>query len=133
MTPRAVRPSRLVRRLANGQLYDTVERGPVTLDFVVDLLWLGEEVSVFDERTREDRTHEVLAPAIFARLRGTAGCPLSVEGVALARAIKALGDLRAEFERMGERIAGLERLLQAATRQNADAPPAKSATGVARE
>jgi polyhydroxyalkanoate synthesis regulator protein len=133
MTSRAARPSRLVRRLGNGHFHDTVEGTPVTLEFVVDLVWLGEEVSIFDEMTREDRTYEVLAPAIFARLRSGADSPRSVEGVALARAIKALGDLRAEFERMGERITGLERLLQAATRQNADAPPAKSAIGVARE
>ncbi len=114
MTLQRARPARLVRRLSNGDLVDTVEGGPVTLDFVVDLLCLGEHVSIFDEASRDDRTEAVLAPAVFARLRRGGGSPSSVEGVVLARAIKALGDVRSELERIGARIAGLERLLRAA-------------------
>lgn len=126
MTSRKARPARLVRRGGNGELFDTVEGGPVPLDFVADLVWLGENVCIFDEKTREDRTEAVLAPVIFSRLRGEAGTPLTVEGVALARAIMALMDVRAEFERMHERVAGLERLLQAAVHPNVDAGIARS-------
>ena len=128
MTSRASRPSRTIRRSANGQLFDTVEDAPVNLDFVADLVWLGESVHIFDELTREDRTEAVLAPAIFARLRGGANLPLSVEGVALARAVRALAEVRSEFEnarvefeRMHDRIAGLERQLDAALNPNAEA------------
>jgi PHB/PHA accumulation regulator DNA-binding domain len=126
MTSQRARPARLVRRLSNGHLFDTVEGGPVTLDFVVDLICLGEDISIFDEASREDRTQPVLAPAIFERLRRGEGSPSSVEGVALARAIKALGDVRSEFERIGDRIAGLERLLQGAVQHDADSARANA-------
>jgi PHB/PHA accumulation regulator DNA-binding domain len=125
MTTRGARPSRTIRRSANGQLFDTIEDATVTLDFVADLVWLGESVHIFDEVTRADRTEAVLAPAIFVRLRGSANLPLSIEGVALARAVVALADVRnefqnarAEFERLHDRIAGLERLLHAALNPN---------------
>lgn len=131
MTSRESRPSRLVRRCANGELFDTVEGGPVTLDFLADLVWLGKPVFIYDETTREDRTGEVLGPALLSRLRRDAGSPRTVEGVALARAIMALSDVRAEFERMHDRLAGLERLMQAAVHPNGDA--AALETGTARE
>jgi polyhydroxyalkanoate synthesis regulator protein len=122
MTSQRARPPRLVRRLSNGHLVDTVEGGPVTLDFVVDLVCLGEDISICDEASREDRTQAVLAPASFERLRRGEGSPSSVEGVALARAIKALGDVRSAFER----IAGLERLLQGAVQHDADSARANA-------
>jgi hypothetical protein len=112
-----------VRRYSNGELFDTVEKGPVTPQFVADLVWLGEDVSIYDEKTREDRTEVLLAPLIFSRLRKTAGAALTVEGVALARAITALTDVRTEFERLNTRIAGLERLLQEAIRSRSSPEP----------
>ncbi len=129
MTSRKAGPARLIRRQGNGQLFDTVENRPVTLDFVAGLVWLGENVCIFDERTREDRTEHVLAPAILSRLRRDVGSPLSVEGVALARAIKALVDVRADFERMHDQIAGLERLLQAAIHPSVDAASTGAGAG----
>lgn len=132
MTSRKSRPARLVRRCSNGELFDTVEGGPVTLGFVADLVWLGEHVFIFDETTREDRTEAVLAPVIFSRLRENAGSSRTLEGVALARALMALIDVRAEFERMHDRLAGLERLLQAAGHPNVDAAPTIAGTGAAR-
>lgn len=121
MSARESRPSRLVRRCSNGELFDTIEGRPVTLYFVADLVWLGEHVYIFDETTREDRTAAVLAPALLLRLRRDAGSPRTVEGVALARAMMALIDVRTEFVRMHDRLAGLERLLLAAVHPNGDA------------
>lgn len=130
MPSRKSRPPRLVRRSSNGRLFDTVDGCLVTLDFVADLVWLGENVCIFDEATREDRTEAMLAPVIFKRLRGDGGLPPTVDGVALARGIMALTDVRAEFERMHDRIAGIEALLQAAVHPNASSPRAE--TGSAR-
>jgi hypothetical protein len=123
MTTERRRPTRIVRRYSNGELFDTVEKGTVTPQFVADLVWLGEDVSIYDEKTREDRTEVLLAPLIFSRLRKTAGAALTVEGVALARAITALKDVRAEFERLNTRIAGLESLLQDAIRSRSSPDP----------
>ena len=129
MTARESCLSRLVRRCSNGELFDTLEGGPVTLDFVADLVWLGEHVFIFDERTREDRTAAVLGPALLSRLRRDAGSPRTVEGIALARAMSAVSDLRAEFVRMHDRLTGLEHLLQAAVERDAANHAKPGATG----
>lgn len=110
MTARESCPSRLVRRCSNGELFDTLEGGPVTLDF-------------------EDRTAAVLGPALLSRLRRDAGSPRTVEGIALARAMSAVSDMRAAFVRMHDRLTGLEHLLQAAVDRDAANHAKPGATG----
>ncbi len=130
MTARGSTLARLVRRCSNGKLFDTVEGRAVSLDFVADLVWLGEPVYIFEERTRTDRTEAVLAPVLLSRLLAHAASARStVESVPLARATIALFDLRAELARMNDRLAELERLLSAAIGSAAEAAPASGERG----
>lgn len=56
--------ARELRRYRNRKMYDPIERGYVSLAHVTQLVRAGEEVTVRDQDTGEDRTTHVLAQAL---------------------------------------------------------------------
>lgn len=60
---------RVIKRYANRKLYDTRDSRYVTLDRIAELVRNGEEVKVFDNRSKRDLTKVTLAQIIYEEQR----------------------------------------------------------------
>jgi polyhydroxyalkanoate synthesis repressor PhaR len=58
-------PPRVIKRYANRKLYDTRESRYVTLPQIAELVRLGEDVQIIDNRTKENLTSVTLAQIIY--------------------------------------------------------------------
>lgn len=68
----AVSRVRTIKRYTNRKLYDTTGSCYVTLEDIALMVRQGEDVQVFDNRTKEDLTHMTLAQIIFESQRDKA-------------------------------------------------------------
>ena len=64
---------RTIKRYPNRKLYDTEEKGYITLDGIADLLRLGEEIRVVDNANGEDITAITLSQIIFEQEKKKSG------------------------------------------------------------
>src|SRR5437773_6091784 len=69
---------KVIKRYTNRKLYDTVESRYVTLDEIAEMVKLGVEVKVVDNRSKEDLTSVTLAQIIFEEEKKKNQMPLSV-------------------------------------------------------
>ncbi len=60
---------RTIKRYTNRKLYDTTGSCYVTLEDIALMIRQGEDIQVFDNRTKEDLTHMTLAQIIFESQR----------------------------------------------------------------
>ena len=56
---------RLIKRYANRKLYDTRDSRYVTLQQIADLVRVGEDVKIIDNKSKEDLTNVTLAQIIY--------------------------------------------------------------------
>jgi polyhydroxyalkanoate synthesis repressor PhaR len=69
---------KVIKRYTNRKLYDTVESRYVTLDEIAEMIKSGVEVSIVDNRSKEDLTSVTLAQIIFEEEKKKNQMPLSV-------------------------------------------------------
>jgi polyhydroxyalkanoate synthesis repressor PhaR len=62
---------RVIKRYANRKLYDTRESRYVTLPQIAELVRLGEDVQIIDNRTKENLTSVTLAQIIYETEKST--------------------------------------------------------------
>jgi len=60
-----VAEARVIKRYANRKLYDTRDSKYITLDRIAELVRNGEEVKVFDNKSKKDLTKVTLAQIIY--------------------------------------------------------------------
>ncbi len=65
------REPKVIKRYTNRKLYDTVESRYVTLDEIGEMVKAGAEVTIIDNRTKEDLTSVTLAQIIFEEEKKT--------------------------------------------------------------
>jgi polyhydroxyalkanoate synthesis repressor PhaR len=69
--PSGGREPKVIKRYTNRKLYDTVESRYVTLDEIAEMIKVGAEVKIVDNRTKEDLTSVTLAQIIFEEEKKT--------------------------------------------------------------
>ena len=69
---------KVIKRYTNRKLYDTVESRYVTLDEIAEMIKLGVEVQIVDNRSKEDLTSVTLAQIIFEEEKKKNRMPLAV-------------------------------------------------------
>ena len=69
---------KVIKRYTNRKLYDTVESRYVTLDEISEMVKVGVEVQIVDNKTKEDLTSVTLAQIIFEEEKKKNRMPLSV-------------------------------------------------------
>jgi polyhydroxyalkanoate synthesis repressor PhaR len=69
---------KVIKRYTNRKLYDTVESRYVTLDEIAEMVKLGVEVRIVDNRSKEDLTSVTLAQIIFEEEKKKNRMPLAV-------------------------------------------------------
>lgn len=69
---------KIIKRYTNRKLYDTVESRYVTLDEIAEMVKLGVEVRIVDNKSKEDLTSVTLAQIIFEEEKKKNRMPLSV-------------------------------------------------------
>lgn len=65
MTEETGKEPKVIKRYTNRKLYDTTESRYVTLDEIAEMVKQGTEVSIIDNRTKEDLTSVTLAQIVF--------------------------------------------------------------------
>jgi polyhydroxyalkanoate synthesis repressor PhaR len=58
-------PMRIIKRYSNRKLYDTEKSVYVTLDEISEMVRVGQEIQVVDNKTQKDLTNITLAQIIF--------------------------------------------------------------------
>lgn len=76
--PPAAKEPKVIKRYTNRKLYDTVESRYVTLDEIAEMVKLGTEVKIVDNKSKEDLTSVTLAQIIFEEEKKKNRMPLSV-------------------------------------------------------
>lgn len=61
----SVSTPKVIKRYTNRKLYDTAESRYITLDEIADMVKQGVEVSIVDNKTKEDLTSVTLAQIVF--------------------------------------------------------------------
>src|SRR5262249_45404517 len=74
----AARDVKGIKRYTNRKLYDTVESRYVTLDEIAEMVKLGAEVKIIDNRSKEDLTSVTLAQIIFEEEKKKSRMPLAM-------------------------------------------------------
>lgn len=74
----AVRDVKVIKRYTNRKLYDTVESRYVTLDEIAEMVKVGLEVKIVDNRSKEDLTSVTLAQIIFEEEKKKNRMPLAM-------------------------------------------------------
>ncbi len=74
----ATAEAKVIKRYSNRKLYDTVESRYVTLDEIAEMVKKGVEVTIIDNRTKEDLTSVTLAQIVFEEEKKQNTMPLSV-------------------------------------------------------
>jgi polyhydroxyalkanoate synthesis repressor PhaR len=70
--------AKVIKRYANRKLYDTVESRYVTLEEIAEMVKVGVEVRIVDNKTKEDLTSITLAQIIFEEEKRESQMPLGV-------------------------------------------------------
>ncbi len=91
--PSPSREPKVIKRYTNRKLYDTVESRYVTLDEISEMVKLGVEVQIVDNKTKEDLTSVTMAQIIFEEEKKKNRMPLSV----LREIIRHPGESISEF------------------------------------
>jgi polyhydroxyalkanoate synthesis repressor PhaR len=91
--------TRIIKRYANRKLYDTQHSRYVTLDQISEMIRLGDDVKIVDNKTKEDLTTVTLAQIIF-------------EEEKKQRSFLPLGAMRNIIQNGGEWIAEAQRRVQ---------------------
>ena len=73
--------ARVIKRYANRKLYDTRDSKYVTLDRIAELVRNGEEVRVFDNRSKKDLTKVTLAQIIYEEQKSGNATAWSVQNL----------------------------------------------------
>lgn len=89
----ASREPKVIKRYTNRKLYDTVESRYVTLDEIAEMVKVGVEVRIVDNKSKEDLTSVTLAQIIFEEEKKKNRMPLSV----LREIIRHPGDSISDF------------------------------------
>lgn len=76
--PPPAKEPKVIKRYTNRKLYDTVESRYVTLDEIAEMVKLGVEVKIVDNKSKEDLTSVTLAQIIFEEEKKKNRMPLSV-------------------------------------------------------
>jgi polyhydroxyalkanoate synthesis repressor PhaR len=92
-TSSPAREPKVIKRYTNRKLYDTVESRYVTLDEIAEMVKLGVEVRIIDNKSKEDLTSVTLAQIIFEEEKKKNRMPLSV----LREIIRHPGESISEF------------------------------------
>ncbi|MFN0062011.1 MAG: polyhydroxyalkanoate synthesis regulator DNA-binding domain-containing protein [Myxococcaceae bacterium] len=71
------REPKIIKRYTNRKLYDTVESRYVTLDEIAQMVKVGVEVRIIDNRNKEDLTSVTLAQIIFEEEKKRNHMPLA--------------------------------------------------------
>src|SRR4051812_35985649 len=74
----SAREPKVIKRYTNRKLYDTVESRYVTLDEIAEMIKLGTEVKIVDNRSKDDLTSVTLAQIIFEEEKKKNQMPLAV-------------------------------------------------------
>jgi len=74
----AARAIKVIKRYTNRKLYDTVESRYVTLDEIAEMVKVGLEVKIVDNRSKEDLTSVTLAQIIFEEEKKKNRMPLAM-------------------------------------------------------
>ena len=77
-TQPTARDPKIIKRYTNRKLYDTVESRYVTLDEIAEMIKLGAEVRIVDNRSKDDLTSVTLAQIIFEEEKKKNQMPLTV-------------------------------------------------------
>lgn len=91
-TPPPVEP-KIIKRYSNRKLYDTVRSKYVTLEEIAEMIRLGEEVTIIDNKSKDDLTSATLAQIIFETEKKQSKMPLSM----LRNLIQTSGDALQDF------------------------------------
>ena len=123
------RPPRIIKRYPNRKLYDVEESCYVTLEEIADLVRMGEEVRVFDNRTHEDLTSVTLAQIIFEEEKKRSQMPL---GLLLSmirnRGVQIGGQIRSGAQQVTSRAGAIrERLMTSKDKEKAEQSQAQAA------
>ncbi len=92
--------TRIIKRYANRKLYDTQHSRYVTLEQISEMIRVGDDVKIVDNKTKEDLTTVTLAQIIF-------------EEEKKQRSFLPLGAMRNIIQNGGEWIAEAQRKVQA--------------------
>ena len=84
---------KVIKRYANRKLYDTERSCYVTLEEISQMIKDGEEVSVIDNKTKDDLTAVTLAQIIVEEEKKVAKMPLKLLRSIIQSGTDALGDL----------------------------------------
>ena len=103
---------RVIKRYANRKLYDTSRSSYVTLEDLAEMIRVGEDLQVIDNRTKEDLTSLTLAQIIFEQQKSRRrAMPLSalrtiIQGPAelFGRLSQPVNQLRDEAAKQVEKI-----------------------------
>lgn len=95
-----LRLPKVIKRYTNRKLYDTVDSRYVTLEEIAEMVKLGTDVQIIDNRTKDDLTSVTLAQIIFEEEKRDGQMPLSV----LTRIIQGGGSAVTDF--FNERVGG---------------------------
>lgn len=99
--------TKVIKRYQNRKLYDTSDSCYVTLEDIGEMIKLGDEVKIIDNRTKEDLTAMTLAQIIFEeQKRKTQTLPLSVFTEIIRGSGGALRELLAKTIESGVREIG---------------------------
>lgn len=91
---------KIIKRYTNRKLYDTVDSRYVTLEEIAEMVKVGTDVQIIDNRSKEDLTSVTLAQIIFEEEKRDGQMPLSV----LKRIIQDGGSAVTDF--ISERVGG---------------------------
>ncbi len=92
-TPESTEAVKIIKRYTNRKLYDTVESRYVTLDEIAEMIRIGGDVRIIDNRSKEDLTSVTLAQIIFEQEKKKARMPLDV----LKGMVRSGGDTLQDF------------------------------------
>lgn len=92
--------TKVIKRYTNRKLYDTVDSRYVTLEEIAEMVKLGVDVKIVDNRTKDDLTSVTLAQIIFEEEKRDGQMPLNV----LKRIIQGSGSAVTDF--ISEHVGG---------------------------
>jgi polyhydroxyalkanoate synthesis repressor PhaR len=84
--------AKIIKRYANRKLYDTQRSKYVTLEEIAEMIKLGEDVQIIDNKNKADLTSATLAQIIFEAEKKQSKMPLSMLRNLIQSSGEALGD-----------------------------------------
>src|SRR5688572_15776165 len=72
------KPARVIKRYSNRKLYDTQSSKYVTLEEIAHMIKAGEELSIIDNKTKDDLTAVTLTQIIYEEEKRKSRMPLGM-------------------------------------------------------